>query len=123
MIRERPPAPALTRPNGGRYCSCPYRKMRTPARYLLALTLVATALCADRAQAEAPRADQAVPSRGLVDRLTDGFRRTVTTTPLVRQRCPLVPAVRSPRPWPVRPAAATVQPVNPACLPQPPPAL
>ena len=97
--------------------------MRTPARYLLALTLVATALCADRATAAEERAGPTAPTRGLVDRLTDGFRRTVATTPLVRQRCPLAPATRSPRAVPVRTAAAAIPPVDHPCLPQPPPAL
>jgi hypothetical protein len=97
--------------------------MRSPARYLLALTLVATALCADRATAADARAELTTPSRGLVDRLTDGFRRSVATTPLVRQRCPLAPAVRSPRAVPVRTAAAAIPPVDHPCLPQPPPAI
>ena len=95
--------------------------MRTRPRYLLALMLVATALCADRATADVQRADL-TPTRGLVDRLADGFRRTVATRPVVRQRCPwsVVATVRS-SVAPVIAIAIVPPPVCPACLPQPPP--
>jgi hypothetical protein len=96
--------------------------MRTRTRYLLALMVVATALCAGRATATLERVDK-VPTRGLVDRLAEGFRRTVATRPVVRQRCPWS-AVTTVRPVtaPVVTVAAIVPPtVCPACLPQPPP--
>ncbi len=96
------------------------RPMRCRTRYLLAATLVATTLCADRAAFAEPRA-AAEPARGLVDRLTDGFRRTVATPPVVRQRCPWA-TVTTVRPAPpVRSAPAVVTVVCPACLPLPPP--
>ena len=95
--------------------------MRSRARYLLALTLVATALCADRATADVPRPD-ATPARGLVDRLTDGFRRTVAAPRLVRQRCRVTPAAAAPVVV-VRTAAVAAPVVCPARLPLPPPAV
>ncbi len=96
--------------------------MRPRTRYLLAVTLVATAMCADRAVAAASRADL-TPGRGIVERLSDGFRRTVATRPIVRQRCPWTAAVAVvAAPAAVPAAVIAVQPVCPACLPLPPPA-
>lgn len=94
--------------------------MRPRTRYLLAVTLVATAMCADRAVAAAPRADL-TPGRGIVERLSDGFRRTVATRPIVRQRCPWTTAVAAP-PAPAPATVVAAQPTCPACLPLPPPA-
>ncbi len=96
--------------------------MRIRTRYFLAATLVATTLCVDRATVAEARAE-AGPSRGLVDRLTDGFRRTVRTSPLVPRRCPwsVVPAHAPARPVRVSPVAVAT--VCPACLPLPPPAV
>ena len=93
--------------------------MRIRTRYLLAATLVATTLCVDRVTVAEARVD-AAPSRGLVDRLTDGFRRTVASRPIVRQRC--LGSVPLARPSVVvRTAAAVPADVCPACLPLPPP--
>ena len=86
------------------------------------VTLLATTLCVGRSAVVAPRAE-AVVGRTLVDRLADGFRRTVATRPVVRQRCPIAP------PSPVAPAvvvrttAVAPPPACPAQLPLPPPAL
>ena len=95
--------------------------MRSRPRYLLAVMLVATAMFADRATAAESRADL-VPPRGIVDRLADGFRRTIATRPVVRQRCPwsLAATVRSSS-IPNTAVAIVPPPTCPACLPQPPP--
>ena len=97
--------------------------MRVRTRYLLAVTLVATTLCVDRVVASDQRADP-TPSRGLVDRLTDGFRRTVATRPIVRQRCPRAVATDAASPaLVVRTTAVVPRPACPSHLPQPPPAV
>jgi len=55
-------------------------------RHLIAVALVATALCADRAVASAPevRAEGSVASR-IVSRLTSGLRRAVSSTVRIYQ--------------------------------------
>lgn len=55
------------------------------SRHLLAVTLVAAALCADRAVAALPSRPQGgqIAAR-LIQRLSDGFRRAVTT-PRIQQ--------------------------------------
>ena len=96
--------------------------MRYRTRHLLALTLLATTLCAVRVDVAATKVEP-TPTGGLVDRLTDGLRRTVATRPIVRQRCPIsadaapvVPAVA------IRTTAVAPPPTCPAHLPLPPPA-
>jgi hypothetical protein len=63
--------------------------MKHRSRYLLALTLVATTLCADRLFASnqnAPRPETRLPSEKLVARLTRSFRQVVPRSPLMAQR-------------------------------------
>ena len=95
--------------------------MRYRTRYLLAITLLATTLCVDRPAVAAAKVD-AVVSRTLVDRLTDGFRRSVATRPVVRQRCPLATKAVPPTPVvAIRTTAVAPPPACPAHLPLPPP--
>ncbi len=78
--------------------------MRDRARYLLAVTIVATALCADRAMAAMP---DARPQLGqlvgqfaekLVARLTTSFSQSVPSVRMFAQRQMVASAVSS-RPW------------------------
>ena len=97
--------------------------MRVRTRYLLAVTLVATAtLCVDRAAIAAPKVESA-DSRGIVDRLADGLRRTVATRPVVRSWCPLATATVVAPPVVVRTTAVVPSPGCAAQLPIPPPAV
>ena len=59
--------------------------MRHRTRHVIAVMVVATALCADRAVAAAPHARTA-PSRSLASRITTSFRQQVTRTYLVPAR-------------------------------------
>ena len=54
-------------------------------RHVIAVMVVATALCADRAVAAAPHA-RATPSRSLASRITTSFRQQVTRTYLAPTR-------------------------------------
>jgi hypothetical protein len=62
--------------------------MKHRTRYLLALTLVATTLCAGRlfASEQAQRGESKAVTEKLVARLTRSFSRTVSQNPLVVQR-------------------------------------
>jgi hypothetical protein len=62
--------------------------MKHHTRYLLALTLVATTLCAGRlfASDQTQRGDSKAVTEKLVARLTRSFSRTVSQNPLIVQR-------------------------------------
>ncbi len=63
-------------------------RMKHSSRYVLALTLVATTLCADRlfASDQLSRVETRPAAERLVARLTRGFGHIVPHTPLVVQR-------------------------------------
>jgi hypothetical protein len=88
------------------------------------MTLVATALCADRAAvASSPDRSPGTPeNRSLVGRLSTGLRRTVTPVRFVAQRQfgPAMVSAADERACPVLPALSSV-PVTPGQLPLPPP--
>jgi hypothetical protein len=91
--------------------------------HILAMTLVATALCADRAVASSAEGVAVVTeNRSLVGRISSGLRRTVTPVRFVAERqvgrpvSPVSPRVESPAMPPMR-----VTPVTPAQFPLPPP--
>jgi hypothetical protein len=91
--------------------------------HILAMTLVATALCADRAVASsAERVATVTENRSLVGRLSTGLRRTVTPVQFIAERQagrPVSP-VSHPVETPVMPPVR-VTPVTPAQFPLPPP--
>jgi hypothetical protein len=62
--------------------------MKHRTRYILALTLVATTLCAGRlfASDQNTRTESRISTEKLVARLTRSFSRTVSRSPLVVQR-------------------------------------
>jgi hypothetical protein len=59
--------------------------MRQRTRHVIAVMVVATALCADRSLAATPHVRTA-PSRSLASRITTGLRQQVTRTYLVPAR-------------------------------------
>jgi hypothetical protein len=59
--------------------------MKQRTRHVIAVMVVATALCADRAVAAAP-SSRSAPSRSLASRITTSFRQQVTRTYLVPAR-------------------------------------
>jgi hypothetical protein len=92
--------------------------------HVLAITLVATALCAGRAVV-APSPDRGTEScenTSLVRRLSSGLRRTVTPVRLVAQRQfgPAIVSIGNSLACPIVPTVLAV-PVTPEQLPLPPP--
>jgi hypothetical protein len=98
--------------------------MRYRARYLLAVTLVATALCADRATATVADARPQIGqlAEKLVARLTRSFRRTVPTVSMFAERRTGLPA-NSVRSIQLCQAARRRFELSPHQFPLPPPAL
>jgi hypothetical protein len=71
-------------------------RMKNRTRYVLALTLVATTLCASRlfASDQNSRSETRVSTEKLVARLTRSFSQVVTRSPLLVQRRMAAPIVQ-----------------------------